>query len=91
VGLPELVTDSLEDYEALARSIASDLARHAALKSHLHAARETAPLFDSLRTTRALEDLYLRMASRWRAGLPPDHLHAQRPSDAATLCGDASA
>ena len=91
VGLPELVTDSLEDYEALARSIASDPARHAALKTHLHAARETAPLFDSLRTTRALEDLYLRMASRWRAGQPPDHLHAQRPSDAATLCGDASA
>jgi predicted O-linked N-acetylglucosamine transferase (SPINDLY family) len=91
VGLPELVTDSLEDYESLARSIAGDPTRHAALKAHLRAARETAPLFDSLRTTRALEDLYLRMASRWRAGLPPDHLHAQRPSDAATLCGDASA
>ena len=91
VGLPELVTDSLEDYEALARSIASDPTRHAALKAHLRTARETAPLFDSLRTTRALEDLYLRMASRWRAGLPPDHLHAQRPSDVATLCGDASA
>jgi len=91
VGLPDLVTDSLDDYEALARSIANDPARHAALKAHLHAARETAPLFDSLRTTRSLEDLYLRMVSRWHAGQPPDHLYAQRPSDAATPFGDASA
>jgi predicted O-linked N-acetylglucosamine transferase (SPINDLY family) len=91
VGLPELVTDSLEEYEALARSIASDPTRHTALKAHLRSARETAPLFDSLRTTRALEDLYLRMTNRWRAGLPPDHLHALRQSDVATLCGDASA
>ncbi len=91
VGLPELVTDSMADYEALAGAIANDPTRHAALKAHLRTARETAPLFDSLRTTRSLEDLYLRMASRWRAGLPPDHLHAQRPCDAATPCGDASA
>jgi predicted O-linked N-acetylglucosamine transferase (SPINDLY family) len=81
----------MADYEALAGAIANDPTRHAALKAHLRTARETAPLFDSLRTTRALEDLYLRMASRWRAGLPPDHLHAQRPCDAATPCGDASA
>jgi predicted O-linked N-acetylglucosamine transferase (SPINDLY family) len=90
VGLPELVTHSLADYEALARAIASDPTRHGALKAHLRTARESAPLFDSLRTTRALEDLYLRMARRWRAGLPPDHLHAQGPCDVDTLCGDAS-
>jgi predicted O-linked N-acetylglucosamine transferase (SPINDLY family) len=91
VGLPELVTDSLADYEALALEIAHHPTRHAALKAHLRTARETAPLFDSLRTTRSLEELYLRMADRWRAGLPPDHLHVQGPGDAAASGRDTPA
>jgi len=74
VGLPELITADLAGYEALARALAADPGRLAALKSRLLASRCTAPLFDSERTARALEDLYCRMVERWRAGLPPDHL-----------------
>jgi predicted O-linked N-acetylglucosamine transferase (SPINDLY family) len=74
VGLPELVVPDMAAYEATARAIAADPQRLAELKARLRAARDTAPLFDSARTTRALEDLFLRMAERWRAGLPPDHL-----------------
>jgi predicted O-linked N-acetylglucosamine transferase (SPINDLY family) len=82
VGLPGLVADDLTRYESLARSLAADPARIAALKAHLRAARDTAPLFDSARTTRSLEDLYLRMARRWQDGLAPEHLEP-RPGAAA--------
>jgi predicted O-linked N-acetylglucosamine transferase (SPINDLY family) len=82
VGLPGLVADDLTQYESLARSLAADPARIAALKAHLRAARDTAPLFDSARTTRSLEDLYLRMARRWQDGLAPEHLEP-RPGAAA--------
>jgi predicted O-linked N-acetylglucosamine transferase (SPINDLY family) len=78
VGLPELAVADLSAYESLAGAIAADPARLTALKAHLKQARETAPLFDSRLTTRGLEALYLRMAERWRAGLPPDHLQARR-------------
>jgi protein O-GlcNAc transferase len=78
VGLPQLVAADLAAYEALAGAIASDPARLAELKAHLMRARTAAPLFDSALTTRGLESLYLRMAERWRAGLPPDHLQLRR-------------
>ena len=59
IGLPELVTTSLEEYEALAL----ELARQPALLQHyrrrLRANRHTHPLFDMARFTRALDDLLL--------------------------------
>jgi predicted O-linked N-acetylglucosamine transferase (SPINDLY family) len=61
VGLPDLVTFSLEDYEALARDLARDTARLAALRQRLATNRDIAPLFDSARYTRNLEALYHRM------------------------------
>lgn len=64
VGLPELVTTSLEEYEALALALARDPARLATLRARLAATRETAPLFDTPRYTRHLEDAYHTM---WRA------------------------
>ena len=61
VGLPELIAESWDDYEALALALARDPARLAALKQKLVAARSTAPLFDTPRLTRDLEALYRRM------------------------------
>jgi predicted O-linked N-acetylglucosamine transferase (SPINDLY family) len=89
VGLPELVAPDMAGYEALARSLASDPGRIAALKAHLRAARDTAPLFDSARTTRSLEELFVRMADRWQAGLAPEHLAPQRPDAAMRADGAA--
>jgi predicted O-linked N-acetylglucosamine transferase (SPINDLY family) len=45
LGLSELVTASLDDYEALALGLAQDPARLASLRARLHAARAM-PLFD---------------------------------------------
>lgn len=61
VGLPELITTTLPDYEALALRLARDPDRLAALREKLEANRLTTPLFDSTRYTRHLEQAYSRM------------------------------
>ncbi|HET9470017.1 MAG TPA: glycosyltransferase, partial [Usitatibacter sp.] len=57
VGLPELVTHGLADYEALALALARDPQRLAALRARLAAQRPGSALFDMARFTRALDDL----------------------------------
>ena len=71
VGLPELVTDSLADYEALALKLATTPPLLAGLREKLQAVRVTAPLFDTDRFRRHIESAYLTMYERHLAGLPP--------------------
>jgi len=71
VGLPELVTNSLEEYEALALKLAQDPARLAALKAKLARHRETYPLFDTKRFTRNIEAAYTTIWQRHQRGDPP--------------------
>jgi len=61
IGLPELVTHSLAEYEALALQLAANPERLSALRARLAANRMTAPLFDTDRFRRHLEAAYLRM------------------------------
>ena len=63
VGMAELATHSLAEYEALADALASDPERLAAIKTRLRAARATSPLFDTPRFCRNLESAYIAM---WR-------------------------
>ena len=74
VGLPELVTGSEADYEALCRDLATSPAKLAGLRARLAANRRTDPLFDTARHTRAIEVGYAAVLERHRAGLAPDHL-----------------
>jgi len=76
VGLNELITDNLGDYRRTVRELAADPQRRARLRHELELAREQAPLFDSQRYVRALDDLFMRIAQRHQAGLAPDHLPA---------------
>ena len=71
VGLPELITESLEAYEALALDLATDPPRLAALKARLAAQRETAPLFDTDLSRRHIEAAYSAAWERQRRGEPP--------------------
>ena len=64
IGLPELVTNSPADYEALALRIAQDPLLAASLKDRLMRNRGTHALFDTARFTRHIEDAYEEM---WRA------------------------
>src|SRR5204863_3407511 len=55
VGLPELITTSLDDYEALALKLAREPPYLASLKAKLANNRLTYPLFDTQRYTRHIE------------------------------------
>ncbi|MEK9968205.1 MAG: tetratricopeptide repeat protein [Ferrovibrio sp.] len=72
VGLPELVTSSLADYEATALALARDPGRLLALRQRLQQNRLSAPLFDIARFSRNLESAYAQMVERRLAGLPPE-------------------
>ncbi|MBM3492619.1 MAG: tetratricopeptide repeat protein [Alphaproteobacteria bacterium] len=71
VGLPELVSGSLADYEALALRLATDPAALAAVRAKLEANRLTTALFDTDRFTRHIESAYRTMHERRLRGLPP--------------------
>jgi protein O-GlcNAc transferase len=61
IGLPELVTYSLTEYEALALCLARDRATLTEIKTRLAANRSTSPLFDTERFARGLEAAYEKM------------------------------
>ena len=75
VGLPELITATQEQYEAMAVALAGDAARLAELKEKLSRNRLTTPLFDTGRFTQHLEDAYTQIHQRYQAGLSPDHIY----------------
>jgi protein O-GlcNAc transferase len=66
VGLPELVTDSLANYETLALRLAEDRALLGTIKAKLTQNRTTHPLFDTDRFRRHLEAAYIAMWQRCR-------------------------
>jgi protein O-GlcNAc transferase len=71
IGLPELITTSLADYESLALELAGNPQKLAALRDKLARNRLTTPLFDIARLTRNLETAYTQMWEKWRRGEPP--------------------
>jgi predicted O-linked N-acetylglucosamine transferase (SPINDLY family) len=71
VGLPELVTTSLEDYGALALKLAHDPSFLQAIKAKLVRHRDTFPLFDTVRFTRHVEAAYVTMWERYQRGEKP--------------------
>jgi predicted O-linked N-acetylglucosamine transferase (SPINDLY family) len=70
-GLPELITESLEDYGALALRLGRDSAALTRLKEKLELARLSCPLFDTARVTRHLEAAYAEMWRRQKQGEAP--------------------
>jgi protein O-GlcNAc transferase len=70
IGLPELVTSTFADYEALALALARDPARLAELRARLARNRQTQPLFDMAGYARDFEDGLIRI---WQehAAVPP--------------------
>ena len=72
IGLPELVAADLTEYEELARTLALNPEKLAALKAKLLHNRDTEPLFDTAGFTRNLEAAYVAMWKRQQAGLSPE-------------------
>jgi protein O-GlcNAc transferase len=71
VGLPELVTETLEDYEALILKLAIEPARLRGVREKLDRNRLVAPLFDADRYRCHIEAAYGQMWDYWQAGESP--------------------
>ncbi len=71
LGINELITETIEEYESTALELAREPGRLAALRRRLVQARETSPLFDPALYARHLEAAYESMWARHRDGLAP--------------------
>lgn len=79
VGLEELITDTWQDYEALALALAKDRVRLETLRAKLRNSKSSCQLFDTDRTCRYLEAAYSSMWERAQQGLPPLGFAVQDP------------
>ena len=71
VGLPELVTENLEDYATLALKLAKDRGLLGEVRAKLARNRSTAPLFATDLFRRHIESAYQTMWQTWQRGEPP--------------------
>jgi predicted O-linked N-acetylglucosamine transferase (SPINDLY family) len=71
IGLPELITHNLVEYEQLALQLLRDPQQLAQLRARLAAHRTTYPLFNTQRFCRHLESAYLHMHDRYQRGMAP--------------------
>ena len=74
IGLPELITTTLDDYERLAIDLATHPEKLAVIKRKLAENRLTTPLFDTKLFAKHIEAAYTAMYERYQAGLAPDHI-----------------
>jgi len=75
IGMPELITESTTDYEALALKLARDPDLMTSIKTRLARNRSSHPLFNAQRFTHHIEVAYTAMYERYQAGLSLDHIH----------------
>jgi predicted O-linked N-acetylglucosamine transferase (SPINDLY family) len=74
VGLPELVTESLAQYEELARKLASDPSQLQSIRRRLAENRSSHPLFDTNRFRQGIEAAYVMMWENWQRGEGPRNI-----------------
>jgi len=77
VGLPDLITHSREEYEALALDLVKNRERLLGFRRELETNRLTKPLFDTALFAQHIEAAYEEMFRRCHAGLPPDDIRIQ--------------
>ena len=90
VGVPELITANLEDYQMLALKLARDPALLAEIKAKLVRNRNTSPLFNTERFARHIETAYTTMWETWQRGEAPKSFSVE-PIDLAKSVGVAHA
>jgi predicted O-linked N-acetylglucosamine transferase (SPINDLY family) len=66
LGMPELVTDNLDDYARTALELARDPQRMGKIRIRLEEQRRQSPAFDTARYCRNLEAAYAAMCARHR-------------------------
>lgn len=71
IGLPELVTHTMQDYETLAFRLANDTQLLGELRAKLARNRCTEPLFSTDRFRKHIESAYRTMWQQWQSGAKP--------------------
>ncbi len=74
IGLIELITQTRDEYEALAIELATNPRKYQAIKDKLEINRLTSPLFDTPQFTKHIETAYSKIYARYQVDLPPDHI-----------------
>lgn len=74
IGLPELITKSIGEYELLAGNLASDPDKLRSIKEKLEANKLTMPLFNTRQFAENLEKLYEIAHQRSISGQQPDSI-----------------
>tara|TARA_B100000787_G_scaffold154568_1_gene129494 strand:- start:2316 stop:2855 length:540 start_codon:yes stop_codon:yes gene_type:complete len=74
--IPELITTSEKEYEALALDLASNFEKLSLIKKKLVDKRNTAPLFNTEAYTKNLEKAYTKAYVRYLDGLSPKEFKA---------------
>ena len=77
VNLPELITNTQEEYESLAIELASNPEKLKIIKEKLVDNLPTAPLYDTSLFAGHLESAYMAMYDRYQKGLDPDHIYVK--------------
>lgn len=78
IGLPDLITRTHEEYQALALHLAKNPERVFLIRQQLAKNRITHPLFNSALFTRYIEDAFIQMRERHQQSLLPAHLYARK-------------
>jgi protein O-GlcNAc transferase len=80
IGLSQLITSSLADYEALAFRLAHDSSLLASIKAKLMCNRDKSPLFDTRQSTKHIEAAYARMWENYLGRHSPAHFSIEGPA-----------
>jgi predicted O-linked N-acetylglucosamine transferase (SPINDLY family) len=75
IEVPELITNTAQEYRDLAVELASDPRKLKFIADKLQENRLTSALFDPVGNTRHIEAAYVEMYRRYQADLPPDHIY----------------
>jgi predicted O-linked N-acetylglucosamine transferase (SPINDLY family) len=74
VDLPELITYTEQEYEALAIALATDSEGLEGIRARLEKNRLTQPLFNTPLFTRNLEAAFIKMYEVYQSDLTPEHI-----------------
>ena len=77
IHLPELITNTMEEYESLAIELATNPAKLKTIKEKLKSNLSTAPLYDTKLFAKNIESAYREMYERHQKGLKPDHIYVE--------------
>ncbi len=75
IGLPELITQTPDQFESMAIELYTQPAKLAAIRAKLAQNRATQPLFNAELYTRHIESAYLAMYQRYQSGLLPEAIY----------------